>query len=83
MEPQNTQNTPKKTFLLQEEGYALLGAVFEVYTEMGQGFLDAVYQECLERELRLRAIPFTPQPVLGIAYKGWNLRQTYQPDLIC
>ena len=50
---------------------------------MRNGFLEGVYQECLEREMGFRAIPFTPQPVLAIAYKGGNLRQTYQPDLIC
>lgn len=83
MKPQNTQNTQKEDFLLKDECYAILGAVFEVYQEMGCGFLEAVYQECLERELRLRQIPFTSQPVLTILYKGENLRQTYQPDLIC
>jgi GxxExxY protein len=83
MRPQNTQNMQKEDFPLKEESYAILGAVFAVYGEMGCGFLEAVYQECLERELRERQIPFTPQPVLSIAYKGQSLRQTYQPDLIC
>ena len=83
MRPQNTQNMQKADFPLKEESYAILGAVFAVYGEMGCGFLEAVYQECLERELRERQIPFTPQPVLSIAYKGQSLRQTYQPDLIC
>jgi GxxExxY protein len=77
------QNMQKEDFPLKEESYAILGAVFAVYGEMGCGFLEAVYQECLERELRERQIPFTPQPVLSIAYKGQSLRQTYQPDLIC
>jgi len=70
-------------FLLKDECYTILGAVFEVYQEMGCGFLEAVYQECLERELGLRKIPFTSQPTLTISFKGENLRQTYQPDLIC
>jgi len=83
MRPQNMQNMQKEDFPLKEESYAILGAVFAVYGEMGCGFLEAVYQECLERELRERQIPFTPQPVLSIAYKGQSLRQTYQPDLIC
>jgi len=70
-------------FPLKEEGHAILGAVFEVYKEMGCGFLEAVYQECLERELRLRSIPFAAQATLSIPYKGQNLRQAYQPDFIC
>ena len=70
-------------FPLKNEGHAILGAVFEVYQEMGCGFLEAVYQECLEREFRLRSIPFSAQAMLKIPYKGENLRQTYQPDFIC
>ncbi len=68
---------------MKEEGYAVLGAVFAVYEEMGCGFLEGIYQECLERELQERQIPFSAQPVLSIFYKGQCLRQTYQPDLIC
>jgi GxxExxY protein len=83
MKPQNTQNRQNEDFPLKEEGYAVLGAVFSVYEEMGCGFLEAVYQECLEKELRERQIPFSAQPVLSIVYKGQCLRQTYQPDLIC
>ena len=30
------------------------GSVFEMYKEMGSGFLEAVYQERLERELMKR-----------------------------
>ena len=82
MEPQNTQNVQTKPFPLQKEGYSILGAVFEVYKEMGSGFLEVVYQECMEQELELRAIPYTPQPALTIAYKGQSLRQTYRPDFI-
>jgi GxxExxY protein len=36
-----------------EEAYAIQGAIFEVYKEIGCGFLEAVYQECLEREFSL------------------------------
>ena len=44
--------------LYEDETFAIRGAVFEVYSVMGCGFLEAVYQECLERELKLRNIPF-------------------------
>ena len=50
---------------------------------MGCGFLEAVYQECLERELKRRNIPFVAQPILNLVYKGELLTQTYKPDLIC
>ncbi len=69
--------------IFKEESYQIQGAVFEVYREMGCGFLEAVYQECLERELKQRGIPFESQKELKISYKNENLRQIYRPDLIC
>lgn len=72
-----------KEIIFREECYQLQGAVFEVYREMGCGFLEAVYQECLEKELLKRGIPFVPQQELRLTYKGELLRQTYKPDLIC
>ena len=69
--------------IYKEECYQIQGAIFEVYREMGSGFLEAVYQECLEKELRLKSIPFFAQKELPLNYKGEKLSQTYQPDLIC
>jgi GxxExxY protein len=66
-----------------KESYQIRGAIFEVYRQMGCGFLEAVYQECLEKELRKRAIPFVSQQELRLQYKGETLIQTYRPDLIC
>jgi GxxExxY protein len=67
----------------KEESYVIQGAVFEVYRVMGCGFLEAVYQECLEKELTHQNIPFQSQVQLGLAYKGEQLNQTYKPDFIC
>ena len=69
--------------LFKEECYQIQGAIFDVYREMGCGFLEAVYQECLERELAKREVPFTSQVELALRYKGEALRQTYKPDFIC
>jgi GxxExxY protein len=69
--------------LFRDECYAIQGAVFEVYREIGCGFLEAVYQECVEKELRRRGIPFISQQELKLYYKGEELKQSYRPDLIC
>jgi len=69
--------------LYREECYQIQGAVFEVYREMGCGFLEAVYQECLGKELSKRGIPFVARQELRLSYKGEPLRQTYIPDFIC
>lgn len=69
--------------LYREESYKIVGACFEVYREKGCGFLEPVYQECLEIELRLRGIPFVAQQPLKLEYKGCPLRSKYEPDLVC
>jgi GxxExxY protein len=69
--------------IFKEESYLIQGAIFEVYREMGCGFLEAVYQECLEKEFLFRAIPFIAQPELLLTYKGESLKQRYKPDFIC
>ena len=69
--------------LYKDECFALQGAVYEVYRTMGCGFLEAVYQECLEKELILRKIPFQSQQPIFLNYKGERLLQIYKPDLIC
>jgi GxxExxY protein len=73
----------KEKILFKQESYLIYGAVFEVYRELGCGFLEAVYQESLERELIQRQIPFQVQVELPIAYKGQKLSQTYRADFLC
>jgi GxxExxY protein len=69
--------------LYKEECFKIQGAVFEVYKEMGSGFLENIYQECLEREFTIRTIPFQSQRELSVYYKGVQLRQSYKADFIC
>ena len=69
--------------LYAEEVYSVLGACFEVYKHMGCGFLEAVYQECLEIELGQKDIQFETQKPLNLAYKGKILDQKYVPDFVC
>ena len=63
--------------------YAIIGAAMEVHKELGSGFLEAVYQEALEREFTNQAIPYTSHPLVKIKYKGKALKKTYEPDFIC
>jgi len=69
--------------LFKEEVYAIVGAAMAVYNELGSGFLEAVYQEALEIELRDRGIPFESQKELRIIYKGQPLKKSCNCDLLC
>lgn len=50
---------------------------------MGCGFLEAVYQECLEIELEYQRIPLQVQCEIEIKYKERKLRHQFKPDLLC
>ncbi|MEI9962355.1 MAG: GxxExxY protein [Limisphaerales bacterium] len=65
------------------ESYEIMGACFEVYKEKGSGFVESVYQECLEIEFADRKIPFRAQAELSLTYKGRPLRGKFKPDFIC
>ena len=67
----------------KEDSFAIIGACLEVYNVMGAGFLEGVYQKCLEREFSLRGIPYIPQKRIGLSYKGFDLEQDYVPDFVC
>src|SRR5262245_42214692 len=69
--------------LFAEETYAIRGAVFEVYREIGSGFLEAVDHECLAKEFMRRNVPYLAQVELKLTYKGDLLLQTYKPDFVC
>jgi GxxExxY protein len=71
------------TVVYREESYSIMGVCFEVYKEEGCGFLEPVYQECLEIELGLRKVPFRAQLSLPLFYKGVPLKHAYVPDFIC
>jgi len=81
--------------LYKDESYRIIGACFEVYKEKGNGFLEAVYQECLAIEFAEQGIPFVEQSRLEqgipfveqsrpkLVYKGRTLRQYYEADFLC
>lgn len=66
-----------------DESYAIMGACFQVYKEMGNGFLEPVYQECVEIEFQSCSIPFEAQKELQLMYRVRLLKRTYKPDFVC
>jgi GxxExxY protein len=44
--------------LYEDESYEIMGAAFEVYKDKKNGFLESVYQECLEIEFNHLNIPY-------------------------
>jgi len=55
--------------IYKELTFAVIGAAMEVHRILGPGFLEAVYQVALERELTLHGVPFERQVKLPVTYK--------------
>ena len=63
--------------------YAIIGAAMEVHRQLGCGFLEAVYQQALAKELTARGIPFEREVELIVYYKSEPLDCRYRADFIC
>ena len=55
---------------LNRLSHDVIGAAIEVHRILGPGFLEAMYEEALCVELRLRNIRFERLVPVSIAYKG-------------
>jgi len=63
--------------------YAIIGAAMTVHRELGHGFLEAVYQEALEKEFQFQKIPYLREVDLNISYRGDALSTHYRADFLC
>lgn len=55
----------------------------EVHKTLGNGFLEEVYQEALEIELKSQNIPYEREKTINIQYKGVQLSKYYKVDFLC
>ena len=69
--------------LNEDETYKIIGAAIEVHKNLGAGFLEAVYQEALEKEFILQGIPYRREVQFLIYYKNELLNKTYIADFVC
>jgi GxxExxY protein len=66
----------------EDRSAEVIAACIEVHREMGPGLLEALYEECLCRELSKRGLSFERQKTIVVAYKGEALDRGYRADLI-
>ena len=51
----------------------IIGAALEEHKELGCGFLEAVYQEALERGFLAQEIPYKSHPAVQIVYPKYDI----------
>ena len=69
--------------ILKDEVYDVVGAAIDVHRELGPGFLESIYQEAMEIELKAKDIPFVAQQPIAVQYKGVTLKKQFFADLVC
>ena len=82
MDTDETQiKTAEKDFSLQPVTQQLLGAAFEVHNVLGYGFLERVYQQAMQVELKARGVKVELEPKIKVQFKGLIVGD-YAADLL-
>ena len=74
-------DAPSK-ILFKDESYAIVGACTKVHRALGPGFLEAVYEEVVEKEFIIQNIPYERQVRLDLYYEGVQLKKQYRADFV-
>lgn len=68
--------------LYKEESYELLGVLFDVHNQLGGGFLEVVYSDAVQYELKQREIPFEREKKFQVQYKDIILPHHFYADFV-
>lgn len=69
--------------LYEQQTYEILGASMKVHKALGSGFLEAIYEEALEKEFIKRNIPYKRQHKLNVYFDGEPLKKYFKADFLC
>lgn len=69
--------------LYKEESFKIIGACMKVHRSLGTGFLEAVYEEAMEKEFQALKIPYKKQVTLELYYDHQKLKKQYRADFVC
>lgn len=68
--------------IYKDESYTIVGALFDVYNNLGSGFSEIVYKDALEYEFKKLNIPFEREKEFKIAYKEIILPHKFYADFV-
>ena len=79
----DTRDRPEgEVYLHREITEQIIGAAIEVHKILGPGLLEAVYEEAMCHELRLRNIAVARQVPIPVVFKGARLDCGYRLDIL-
>ena len=68
--------------IYKEEAYEIIGICMEVHNNLGAGFLEIVYKDAIEYELRKAGIPYEREKQYIVNYKGKILPHKFYADFV-
>ncbi|MBU3013012.1 GxxExxY protein [Polaribacter vadi] len=68
--------------IYKKESYDIVGTLFEVHNNLGGGFLEVVYKDALEYELKKKNISFEREKEYVINYKDVILPHKFYADFV-
>ena len=68
--------------IYKTESYSLLGILFDVHNNLGKGFLEIVYKDAIEYELKKSKILFDREKEYVVRYKEITLKHKFYADFV-
>jgi GxxExxY protein len=75
-------NTDGASLLYRDETYKVIGICMEVHRNLGHGFLEIVYKDALEYELKKRNLIYDREKEYKIQYKEIILSHKFYADFV-
>ena len=69
--------------LYKDRMYQIIGAAMAVYNELGSGYSEPIYQECLSVICTENDIPWEREKPLRMTFHGVELEKMYKADFVC
>ena len=63
--------------------YKIAGAAMKLYNELGNGYSEAIYQECLSIVCTEEGIPWEREKLLKMHFHNLTLKKQYLADFVC
>lgn len=74
-------NADERRYKHQELTEQIIGVFYEVYNELGQGFLEKIYEEAMARVLKARGFQVQQQASIPAWFRGETIG-VYDADLV-
>ena len=69
--------------LYKDRMYRIIGAAMSLYNELGSGYSEPIYQECLSVICSEKDIPWEREKTLKMYFHGVELEKAYKADFVC